>query len=370
MPDVEHSSITKADSHPPADHASEHTDGTDDIQNATGSQKGLATAAQITKLNGIETAADATPDATTSVKGKIEIATQGEVDTGTDTTRAVTPDTLSNYSGLGGGGGWTAVDASETAKGIAELATQSETNTGTDDARIVTPLKLASRTATETRAGVLEIATQGETDTGTDDTRAVTPLKLAEYSGLGGGSGVAVEEDGSEEGTGIDRFDFTTGLNVSVSGSQATISADGGGGGGSRTLVTLGSDVTNSTTTFADVTGLTLAVTSGTLYHFHFDILWTVPNTSVAALFTVNGPAFTYLAYSAFAYSTTTGISQRHSNAYGDTTGQSSSLATHSRSWVEGIIEPSSSGTLALQMKSTTAAQTATAKEGSSLEWW
>ena len=42
-------------------------------------------------------------------------------------------------------------------------------------------------------------------------------------------SGVAVEEDGTQEGTGIDRFDFTTGLNVSVSGSQATISADGGG---------------------------------------------------------------------------------------------------------------------------------------------
>lgn len=34
--------------------------------------------------------------------------------------------------------------ASETTAGIAEIATQSEVNTGTDDARIVTPLKLAS----------------------------------------------------------------------------------------------------------------------------------------------------------------------------------------------------------------------------------
>lgn len=34
------------------------------------------------------------------------------------------------------------VDASETVKGIAELATQAETDTGTDDTRIVTPLKL------------------------------------------------------------------------------------------------------------------------------------------------------------------------------------------------------------------------------------
>lgn len=41
------------------------------------------------------------------------------------------------------------------------------------------------------------------------------------------GSGtLAVEEDGSEEGTGIDRLDITEGLDLSVSGSQATISAE------------------------------------------------------------------------------------------------------------------------------------------------
>jgi len=41
-------------------HASNHVDGTDDIQVATGSQKGLATTAQIAKLDGIETGADVT----------------------------------------------------------------------------------------------------------------------------------------------------------------------------------------------------------------------------------------------------------------------------------------------------------------------
>lgn len=44
----------------PAAHAASHTDGTDDIQDATASQKGLATAAQITKLDGIEALADVT----------------------------------------------------------------------------------------------------------------------------------------------------------------------------------------------------------------------------------------------------------------------------------------------------------------------
>lgn len=43
----------------PDAHAASHVDGTDDIQNATAAQKGVATAAQITKLDGIETAATA-----------------------------------------------------------------------------------------------------------------------------------------------------------------------------------------------------------------------------------------------------------------------------------------------------------------------
>jgi len=47
---------------PPLLHASEHTDGTDDIQDATDSQKGLATASQISKLNGIDPGADVTAD--------------------------------------------------------------------------------------------------------------------------------------------------------------------------------------------------------------------------------------------------------------------------------------------------------------------
>ena len=42
-----------------AAHAASHTDGTDDIQNATASQKGLATAAQTTKLDGVEAGAAA-----------------------------------------------------------------------------------------------------------------------------------------------------------------------------------------------------------------------------------------------------------------------------------------------------------------------
>jgi len=50
-----------------AAHSSNHTDGTDDIQDATASQKGLATAAQIAKLDGI--------DAVASVKSNLSAST-------------------------------------------------------------------------------------------------------------------------------------------------------------------------------------------------------------------------------------------------------------------------------------------------------
>jgi hypothetical protein len=52
-------------------HGASHTDGVDDIQDATAAQKGLATAAQITKLDGIEAAADVTDAANVAAAGAV-----------------------------------------------------------------------------------------------------------------------------------------------------------------------------------------------------------------------------------------------------------------------------------------------------------
>ena len=65
-----------SDPRTPSAHASDHTDGTDDIQSATAAQKGVATAAQITKLDGVE--AGATADQTGA---EIKVAYEAEADT-------------------------------------------------------------------------------------------------------------------------------------------------------------------------------------------------------------------------------------------------------------------------------------------------
>ena len=63
-------------------HAASHTNGTDDIQSATASQKGLATAAQITKLDGIEALADVTDAANvgSSIAGATAVTTLDDTD--------------------------------------------------------------------------------------------------------------------------------------------------------------------------------------------------------------------------------------------------------------------------------------------------
>lgn len=106
------------------------------------------------------------PSASETQAGIIELATSTEVQTGTDTTRAVTPAGLSSRV------------AAETVSGMVELATSTEVQTGTDTTRAVTAAGLSSRTATETRTGLLELATTAEVTTATNDLAAVTPLKL------------------------------------------------------------------------------------------------------------------------------------------------------------------------------------------------
>lgn len=84
---------------------------------------------------------------------------------------------MSKYDS-GGTGGGSVADASTTVKGSIEIATNAEVQTGTDTVRAVTPAGLQACTSTTTRAGVVELATTTEAKTGTDTARAVTPEGL------------------------------------------------------------------------------------------------------------------------------------------------------------------------------------------------
>ncbi|MHB0978399.1 MAG: phage baseplate protein [Minisyncoccota bacterium] len=88
------------------------------------------------------------------------------------------------------GGAWRRVNpvipaASETVSGIIELATNAEVQTGTDAARAVTPAGLASLTATDARRGLVELATTAEVNTGTDTEKAITPAALTKAWPIG-----------------------------------------------------------------------------------------------------------------------------------------------------------------------------------------
>ena len=138
----------------------------------------LATDAET--ITGTDTARAVTPAniqakvAGATVKGIVELATDAETITGTDTARAVTPANIQ------------AKVAGAAAKGIVELATDAETITGTDTARAVTPANIQAKVAGAAAKGIVELATTAETTTGTDTARAVTPEGLHDMTSLAG----------------------------------------------------------------------------------------------------------------------------------------------------------------------------------------
>lgn len=77
-------------------------------------------------------------------------------------------------------GAVTIATAAEGVKGKAQIATQAEVNAGTDDTKFITAKKLLAwvKQATETVLGMMKVATQAQTDAGTADDVAVTPKKL------------------------------------------------------------------------------------------------------------------------------------------------------------------------------------------------
>ena len=141
-------------------------------------------------------------------------------------------------------------------------------------------------------------------------------------------------------------------------------------------VVTLASDVVNNNATLntiADVTGFSFAVVAGEMYWFQFEIAYTSAATTTGSRWSVSGPGSpTILCYrSEYSLAATTTTRNANltaydlpaaSNATSGTTGSNQAL-------IQGVIKPSSDGTVIARFASEVANSAITAKAGSRLIW-
>lgn len=138
--------------------------------------------------------------------------------------------------------------------------------------------------------------------------------------------------------------------------------------------VVLASDVTNNNAvanTIADVTGLSFPVVAGQTYWFYFCIAYTAAATTTGSRWTINGPASpTLLNYSSHYTLTATSETANFANAYDiPAAANASSLAAGNVATLEGIITPSSNGTVIARFASEVLSSAIVAKAGSILQW-
>lgn len=181
------------------------------------------------------------PPATTEVEGVVELATNSEVEVGTDTKKAVTPAGLSSRT------------ATTTRAGLVELATSAETVSGTDSIRATTPAGVkaaidnsAPPSATTTQKGVVELATNTETQSGSDSSRAVTPSSLASLTANEGRRGIVELANESETQAGNDSSRAVT--PASLNSRTATTTRTGLVELATNTEVQAGTDTTRAVT--------------------------------------------------------------------------------------------------------------------------
>ena len=142
----------------------------------------------------------------------------------------------------------------------------------------------------------------------------------------------------------------------------------GGGGGNVLNAVRVTANVANSTTTFADVTGLTMAVAATTNYSFSCELSYTSAATTTALQLSINGPASpTAMRYSVFTNTTATAKHSASQSAYDTVTNPGTSLgATAVPVRIVGTLENgSNAGTLAIRLRSEVATSAVTVLRGS-----
>jgi len=134
--------------------------------------------------------------------------------------------------------------------------------------------------------------------------------------------------------------------------------------------VVLATDVTNANATantIADVTGLSFSVTSGETYWFRFTIPYTSAATTTGSRWSINGPGSpTLLNYTSTYTLTATSNTVNSATAYDiPAASNATSLTAGNVAVIEGIITPSSNGTLIARFASEVSSSAIVAKAGS-----
>lgn len=150
----------------------------------------------------------------------------------------------------------------------------------------------------------------------------------------------------------------------------------------SHHVITLGSDVADSSgnCTFADVTGLSFAVSSGSNYRFHANIVYISAATTTGLGLGINGPAsptlvsyLSQLPVTAGATPLNTNLGAGIATAYDGGGCSATTPSTATTGWaatLDGLVRPSASGTATLRFASEVNGSAVTIKAGSTLEWW
>jgi hypothetical protein len=134
---------------------------------------------------------------------------------------------------------------------------------------------------------------------------------------------------------------------------------------------TLTADVTNATTTSADVTGLSFPVTSGRTYRFKFTCDITTDATTTGIGLGVNGPAMTRLVWKSCVATGAATETVAYGTALDTYSAATTSAATAGNyCTVEGICTPSADGNVILRNKSEVAVASGNVvKAGSCVEY-
>lgn len=136
-------------------------------------------------------------------------------------------------------------------------------------------------------------------------------------------------------------------------------------------IASITADVVNSTTSYADITGLRFAVQAGKRYWFRFVIPHAMAATGTGKALSITGPATPTELWYRSIYQTTTGQTTNEGLADYDqpAAANASSLATTGIATIEGFVKPSASGFITARFKTGSGANPITAKAGANVQW-